>query len=409
MKMKTLTVSEVNNYLKKTIDNDFILNNVKVIGEISNFKIHSSGHIYFSLKDESSKINCIIFRDNAVNLDFVAEEGMQVEIDGRLSLYIKEGLYNLHCYKIKKAGVGELFEKFQKLKCELKSEGIFDDHYKKNIPSLPKRIGVITSETGAAIRDIITIIKRRNKNLDIVLYPALVQGNYAVDTLIDGIIYFNTKKSVDVIIIGRGGGSIEELWAFNNRDLAYEIFNSNIPIVSAVGHEVDYTICDFVSDVRAATPSAAAELVSPNLFDIISQLNYYNNHLNSFIDTLISSQRNKLQFLERILKSNNQKKIIDEKRIILKQLEKKLDYSTRNIIEKNKNKIVNLNNILITLNPINILERGYTLIMDKQCHVISSIEELKEQKEINIKMQDGSANVEVSIKNLRCENGKERC
>lgn len=308
MKMKTLTVSEVNNYLKKTIDNDFILNNVKVIGEISNFKIHSSGHIYFSLKDESSKINCIIFRDNAVNLDFVAEEGMQVEIDGRLSLYIKEGLYNLHCYKIKKAGVGELFEKFQKLKCELKSEGIFDDHYKKNIPSLPKRIGVITSETGAAIRDIITIIKRRNKNLDIVLYPALVQGNYAVDTLIDGIIYFNTKKSVDVIIIGRGGGSIEELWAFNNRDLAYEIFNSNIPIVSAVGHEVDYTICDFVSDVRAATPSAAAELVSPNLFDIISQLNYYNNHLNSFIDTLISSQRNKLQFLERILKSNNQKK-----------------------------------------------------------------------------------------------------
>lgn len=409
MKMKTLTVSEVNNYLKKTIDNDFILNNVKVIGEISNFKIHSSGHIYFSLKDESSKINCIIFRDNAVNLDFVVEEGMQVEIDGRLSLYIKEGLYNLHCYKIKKAGVGELFEKFQKLKCELKLEGIFDDHYKKNIPSLPKRIGVITSETGAAIRDIITIIKRRNKNLDIVLYPALVQGNYAVDTLIDGIIYFNTKKSVDVIIIGRGGGSIEELWAFNNRDLAYEIFNSNIPIVSAVGHEVDYTICDFVSDVRAATPSAAAELVSPNLFDIISQLNYYNNHLNSFIDTLISSQRNKLQFLERILKSNNQKKIIDEKRIILKQLEKKLDYSTRNIIEKNKNKIVNLNNILITLNPINILERGYTLIMDKQCHVISSIEELKEQKEINIKMQDGSANVEVSIKNLRCENGKERC
>lgn len=407
MKLKILTVGEVNNYLKKTIDNDFILNNVKVIGEISNLKIHSSGHIYFSLKDESSKINCIIFRDNAVNLDFVVEEGMQVEINGRISLYIKEGLYNLHCYKIKKAGVGELFEKFQKLKYELKSEGIFEDKYKKNIPSFPKRIGVITSETGAAIRDIITVIKRRNKNLEIVLYPALVQGNCAVDTLIDGIIYFNTKTSVDVIIIGRGGGSIEELWAFNNRDLAYEIFNSNIPIVSAVGHEVDYTICDFVSDIRAATPSAAAELVSPNLFDIMSQLNYYNNHLNAFINTLISSQRNKLQFLERILKSNNQEKIIDEKRIILKHLEKKLNYSTKNIIEKNKSKILNLNNILITLNPINVLERGYTLIMDKRGHVISSIEEFKKQKEVNIKMQDGSADVEVIIKNLRCENGKE--
>lgn len=269
MKLKTLSVGEVNNYVKKLVENDFILKNLNVKGEISNLKFHSSGHIYFSLKDENSKVNCIMFKNNAVNLDFRLEEGMKVEIKARLGVYHKEGTYQLYCENIKKAGIGELFEEFHKLKKELSEEGIFDEKYKRALPKFPKRIGIITARTGAAVRDIINVIQRRNKSLDIILYPAKVQGENAADSIIEGIRYFNNEKSVDVIILGRGGGSIEELWTFNNRDLAYEIFNSRIPTVSAVGHEVDFTISDFVSDMRAPTPSAAGELVSPSLLSLI--------------------------------------------------------------------------------------------------------------------------------------------
>lgn len=399
MKLKTLSVGEVNNYVKKIVENDFILKNLNVKGEISNLKFHSSGHIYFSLKDENSKINCIMFKNNAVNLDFRLEEGMKVEIKARLGVYHKEGTYQLYCENIKKAGIGELFEEFHKLKKELSEEGIFDEKYKRALPKYPKRIGIITARTGAAVRDIINVIQRRNKALDIVLYPAKVQGLNAAESIIEGIRYFNNEKSVDVIILGRGGGSIEELWAFNNKELAYEIFNSRIPTVSAVGHEVDFTISDFVSDMRAPTPSAAGELVSPSLQEMINDLLNKKEFLQRAVDRKFLNSKNNVDLLYKGLKSNNPKSIIEKRIKEVNRLEEKLNFLGKRKIDKAKDELVALNSILQTLNPLNTLGRGYSVIMDKNSKVINEVSELKRNNMVKVIMKDGSVNIDIKIIN----------
>ncbi|HFD2044605.1 TPA: exodeoxyribonuclease VII large subunit [Clostridium perfringens] len=399
MKLKTLSVGEVNNYVKKLVENDFILKNLNVKGEISNLKFHSSGHIYFSLKDENSKVNCIMFKNNAVNLDFRLEEGMKVEIKARLGVYHKEGTYQLYCENIKKAGIGELFEEFHKLKKELSEEGIFDEKYKRALPKFPKRIGIITARTGAAVRDIINVIQRRNKSLDIILYPAKVQGENAADSIIEGIRYFNNEKSVDVIILGRGGGSIEELWAFNNRYLAYEIFNSRIPTVSAVGHEVDFTISDFVSDMRAPTPSAAGELVSPSLQEMINDLVNKKEFLHRAIDRKFLNSKRDVDLLYKGLKGNNPKYIIEKRIKELNSLEEKLNFLGKRKIDKAKDELIALNSILQTLNPLNTLGRGYSVIMDKEDKVINEVSELKKNDMVKVIMKDGSVNIDIKIIN----------
>ncbi|MDM0496021.1 exodeoxyribonuclease VII large subunit [Clostridium perfringens] len=399
MKLKTLSVGEVNNYVKKLVENDFILKNLNVKGEISNLKFHSSGHIYFSLKDENSKVNCIMFKNNAVNLDFRLEEGMKVEIKARLGVYHKEGTYQLYCENIKKAGIGELFEEFHKLKKELSEEGIFDEKYKRALPKFPKRIGIITARTGAAVRDIINVIQRRNKSLDIILYPAKVQGENAADSIIEGIRYFNNEKSVDVIILGRGGGSIEELWAFNNRYLAYEIFNSRIPTVSAVGHEVDFTISDFVSDMRAPTPSAAGELVSPSLQEMINDLVNKKEFLHRAIDRKILNSKRDVDLLYKGLKGNNPKHTIEKRIKEVNSLEEKLNFLGKRKIDKAKDELIALNSILQTLNPLNTLGRGYSVIMDKEDKVINEVSELKKNDMVKVIMKDGSVNIDIKIIN----------
>lgn len=399
MKLKTLSVGEVNNYVKKLVENDFILKNLNVKGEISNLKFHSSGHIYFSLKDENSKVNCIMFKNNAVNLDFRLEEGMKVEIKARLGVYHKEGTYQLYCENIKKAGIGELFEEFHKLKKELSEEGIFDEKYKRALPKFPKRVGIITARTGAAVRDIINVIQRRNKSLDIILYPAKVQGENAADSIIEGIRYFNNEKSVDVIILGRGGGSIEELWAFNNRDLAYEIFNSRIPTVSAVGHEVDFTISDFVSDMRAPTPSAAGELVSPSLKEMINDLVNKKEFLHRAIDRKFLNAKKDVDLLHKGLKGNNPKHIIEKRIKEVNSLEEKLNFLGKRKIDKAKDELIALNSILQTLNPLNTLGRGYSVIMDKKDKVINKVSELKKNDMVKVIMKDGSVNIDIKIIN----------
>lgn len=399
MKLKTLSVGEVNNYVKKLVENDFILKNLNVKGEISNLKFHSSGHIYFSLKDENSKVNCIMFKNNAVNLDFRLEEGMKVEIKARLGVYHKEGSYQLYCENIKKAGIGELFEEFHKLKKELSEEGIFDEKYKRALPKFPKRIGIITAKTGAAVRDIINVIQRRNKSLDIILYPAKVQGENAADSIIEGIRYFNNEKSVDVIILGRGGGSIEELWAFNNRDLAYEIFNSRIPTVSAVGHEVDFTISDFVSDMRAPTPSAAGELVSPSLQEMINDLLNKKEFLHRAIDRKFLNAKRDVDLLHKGLKGNNPTHIIEKRIKEVNSLEEKLNFLGKRKIDKAKDELIALNSILQTLNPLNTLGRGYSVIMDKEDKVINKVSELKKNDMVKVIMKDGSVNIDIKIIN----------
>ncbi|MDK0572325.1 exodeoxyribonuclease VII large subunit [Clostridium perfringens] len=399
MKLKTLSVGEVNNYVKKLVENDFILKNLNVKGEISNLKFHSSGHIYFSLKDENSKVNCIMFKNNAVNLDFRLEEGMKVEIKARLGVYHKEGTYQLYCENIKKAGIGELFEEFHKLKKELSEEGIFDEKYKRALPKFPKRVGIITARTGAAVRDIIKVIQRRNKSLDIILYPAKVQGENAADSIIEGIRYFNNEKSVDVIILGRGGGSIEELWAFNNRDLAYEIFNSRIPTVSAVGHEVDFTISDFVSDMRAPTPSAAGELVSPSLQEMINDLLNKKEFLHRAVDRRFLNAKRDVDLLHKGLKGNNPTHIIEKRIKEVNTLEEKLNFLGKRKIDKAKDELIALNSILQTLNPLNTLGRGYSVIMDKEDKVINKVSELKKNDMVKVIMKDGSVNIDIKIIN----------
>ncbi|WP_368244013.1 exodeoxyribonuclease VII large subunit [Clostridium tertium] len=389
MRIKTLTVSELNNYIKKTLDNDFILNNLLVKGEVSNLKYHSSGHIYFSLKDSISKINCVMFKSNSADLDFKLTEGMEVIANARCSIYPGTGSLQLYIEKLQKEGIGELHIKFEKLKKKLQDEGYFDEQYKKEIPKMPKRIGVVTSETGAVIRDIINVSKRRSSLIDIVLYPALVQGEGAYRTIINGIKYFNDTKSVDVIIIGRGGGSIEELWNFNEEDLAKEIFKSKLPIISAVGHEVDFTISDFVSDYRASTPSQAAEIAVPLESDIMYEIDNYNKRINEIVFNKFSYEKEKLSNYKKILSLNSPEVILSNSYLELDRIEDRMKKLVFNKIEKEKLKIKSLNDILEAHNPINVLKKGYTIVEDNEKNIISSKEEIKDLDEFNIIFKDG--------------------
>ncbi|MBB6625185.1 exodeoxyribonuclease VII large subunit [Clostridium gasigenes] len=389
MRIKTLSVSEVNNYIKKILDNDFILNNLSVKGEISNLKYHTSGHIYFSLKDSNGKINCVMFKGKAYDLDFRLEEGMEVVISASCSIYPMNGSLQLYCNDIRKEGLGELHIKFEKLKDKLLKKGYFDQEYKKAIPVMPMRIGVVTSETGAVIKDIINVTRTRSSIVDIVLYPAKVQGIGAYKSIIKGIKYFNSEKSVDLIIIGRGGGSIEELWNFNEEELALEIFKSNIPIISAVGHEVDFTISDFVSDLRASTPSQAAELAVPLESDMLLGLNQIERRINELINNRISEEKNKVNSLSRILKLNSPLNKIVNSYLEVDGLKERLSRTMANKIEKEKIKVISLNDILQAYNPMNILSKGYAIVQDNNKNVISEKEKLNKEIQINIILKDG--------------------
>lgn len=389
MKIKTLTVSEVNNYIKKVLDNDFILNNLSVRGEISNLKYHSSGHIYFSLKDENSKINCIMFKSKSFDLDIVLQEGMAVIVSGRASVYTANGTFQIYCDRIEQEGLGELHIRFEKLKEKLSREGYFEEEFKKPLPKNPYKIGIVTAETGAAIHDIINVIRRRNSKVDIILYPALVQGDGAYKTIIEGIEYFNKKKNVDVIIIGRGGGSMEELWNFNEEPLAYAIFKSAIPIVSAVGHEVDFTISDFVADFRAATPSQAAEVVVPLEEDQYKQISSYEDRLSIIIGDRLREEKQKVKNLEKILSLNSPSNRIANAYLEIDNLKEKIEKILEFKIKSNKEKIFSLNNILNVHNPLNIIAKGYAIIEDENGKLIKSKEFFEGNTEIKISMEDG--------------------
>lgn len=388
MNIKTLTVTEVSNYIKRVIDNDFILGNLSVKGEISNLKFHSSGHIYFSLKDESSKINCVMFKSKAMYLDVALEEGMQIVVKGRASIYPATGSMQIYCEEINKEGIGELFIKFEKLKKKLESKGYFETYNKKELPKYPRRIGVVTSPTGAAIRDIINVIKRRNGMVDIVLYPAKVQGIDAYKEIIEGIQYFNERNNVDLLIVGRGGGSIEELWNFNEEALAEAIYNSNIPIISAVGHEVDFTICDFVSDIRAATPSQGAEIAVPLENDIKQEIERISLYLDDTIYNKIKNCRNEIISMEKILKIHSPLSKIQNYYLEVDKIKDRLDFVLKTKLNKEKQRLESLNSLLIAHNPVNILSRGYAIIEDNDT-LIKSKEQLREEKNLMITFKDG--------------------
>jgi len=397
MYIKVLTVSALNNYIKKVMDNDYILNNVHVKGEISNLKIHNSGHIYSSLKDEFGKINAVMFKSDAENLRFTPENGMDVEVTGRVSLYLKEGSYQLYCNKMEQVGIGDLYVAFLRLKEKLEKEGLFDENRKKPIPPYPRRIGVITSPTGAAIRDIINVSTRRNKNCNILIYPALVQGKGASQEIIKGIEYLNNIEDIDTIIIARGGGSIEELWNFNDEELAYAVYNSKKPIISGVGHETDFTIIDLVSDRRAPTPSAAAEIAVPSLAEMEKRIEVLRTLLQNNIYNIINSKSNALERLKNRLKLISPINEIVNSYNHIDNLKSKLYHHMKLNLEVKKEQLSKNYALLAAYNPLNILNKGYSIIQDMDNNVISSIEMLKKQEKLNILLKDGKIEARVSF------------
>lgn len=415
MNSEALSVTDVNTYLKTIMDNDPFLNYVYIKGEISNLKFHTRGHLYFSLKDENSKINAVMFNYKNMNIDFVPEDGMNVLVKGKISVFVNGGSYQITVTNMKQDGIGNLYILFEELKKKLNNEGLFDEEHKKKLPRIPKKIGVITASTGAAVRDIISTINRRFPLAEIILFPSLVQGTGAKENLVK-MIETADKSDVDVIILGRGGGSIEDLWAFNEEIVARAVYNAKKPIVSAVGHEIDFTICDFVADLRAPTPTGAAELVVPSKLEIQKYLSDYNSRLLSVITSKISTYKTTLKKLEGSYILNNPKSMyeVEEQKLdsILEKLgslmghtlEKsklKLENLTKNItpnilykLEKNKSHLETLEQKLELLNPENILKKGYSLTI-KDGKIITDASELKDGDTITTKLNVGTINSKV--------------
>ena len=395
---KYLTVSKINRYIKYKLDNDENLQTVYLKGEISNFKNHTSGHFYFTLKDETSRIPAVMFKSSASKVNFNPQDGMNVLVTGRISCYEANGNYQIYVEEMLEDGVGNLYIEFEKLKKKLGERGYFDEKYKKPIPKFPKRIGVITASTGAAIRDIITTINRRYRLAEIILIPTLVQGEKAGEDIVCSL---NKAKNLDldVIILGRGGGSIEDLWAFNEEIVADAIFNMDIPIISAVGHEIDFTISDFVSDLRAPTPTAAAELAVPNTIDLINNLNQMKTRLGKSVLNKLELSKNKLNALLNSYILKNPKGLYEVKMQKLDNLIDKLNIHTTNIFESKETKYISLIDKMEALNPIKTLKRGYSIT--KVDNKVVDFKQLKKDMIITTEFTEG----EVISKVMEVKNG----
>lgn len=394
MKDNIYTVSQVNNYIKLLLEDDVLLNRIYIEGEISNLKRHTSGHIYFTIKDEDCSINAVMYRQDTLSFKNEFENGLKVICFGHISAYPKTGQYQLYVKNIKISGIGDVFLDFEKLKEKLKNEGLFDKVYKMDIPLLPKSIGVITSQTGAAIRDILNVAKRRNPNIKIILIPALVQGKDAPNSIINAINMANKFKNLDIIILARGGGSKEDLWTFNNEDLARAIFYSSIPIVTGIGHEIDFTIADFVADFRAPTPSAAIEICLPKADDLKEKVYNIFYSIDKNINKKISENNLKLQVsINRSCFINFLDKILDYQIFIDNKLEK----ITLNIVSNiRENKLIldaNINKIE-SLSPMNILKNGYALV-SKDNNNIKSVKQLNKDDEIILNFYDGDKKAKI--------------
>lgn len=411
----SLTVTDINNYIKNIVDGDFFLSNVTLKGEISNLKFHTRGHLYFSLKDENSKINAVMFNYKNLGLNFIPKDGMNVIVKGKVSVFTTGGSYQITVSNMKEDGIGNLYILFEELKRRLEREGLFSPEHKKKLPRIPKKVGVITASTGAAVKDIISTINRRFPLTEIILFPTLVQGVGAKENIVKMINEAN-ESDVDVIILGRGGGSIEDLWAFNEEIVARAIYNSNKPIVSAVGHEIDFTISDFVSDMRAPTPTGAAELVVPSKVEIQSYLNDYKGRIISVINKKIKSYTDTFSKLKStyILKNPISMYEIDEQKLDnmleklgsimtyklekekskLNNLSKMISPNMLNRLDKEKIKLENIETKLNLLNPENILKKGYSLTL-VEGKIVKSINSVKKGSIIDTKFSDGIIKSEV--------------
>lgn len=443
MQDKYMKISDLNTYIKNIFDENPYLKKVYLRGEISNFKNHTRGHLYFTLKDDNSRISAVMFYSSAMTLKFSPEDGMNVLVEGRISCYPAQGTYQIYVDKMEPDGLGNLYIEFEKLKKKLSEEGLFNPEFKKEIPKIPKRIGIITAPTGAAIKDILSTIKRRFPICETILFPSLVQGENAAPDIVRQIEEADSGKyDLDCLIVGRGGGSIEDLWAFNEEIVARAIYNARVPIISAVGHEIDFTIADFVADMRAPTPTGAAEMAVPTISEINNELNSYQIRLNEFTSNLLHKSKLRLdsitssyilknplslyeikeQRLDALIDTLNNfiNKKIDNNKLILNNLKssyvlknpmslfevkkEKLEFSEKtlysnikNIILKNDHEYKILVNTLKLVNPLGILEKGYSLVT-KDEELIKDSTKLKENDIVNIRLHKGS--VTASIKEV---------
>ena len=418
---KYLSVTALTRYLKYKFDNDNNLKNVFLKGEISNFKSHTTGHFYFSIKDENSKINAIMFSTNAKKLKFTPTDGMKIFVSGRVTVYEQTGNYQIYVDEMLEDGVGNLYIAFEQLKKKLSSEGLFDQKYKKSIPKYPEKIGVVTASTGAAIRDILSTIKRRYPLVEVLLFPCLVQGDNAAPDIVKKI-NMAENYDLDILIVGRGGGSIEDLWPFNEEIVARAIFNCKIPVISAVGHEIDFTIADFVADLRAPTPTGAAEMAVPNLVDLIKYINQFKIRLNESIYKKVNYQKLYLDSLKNSFVIKNPLIMYDSKKQNLDLIIEKLNSLLKIKLDKNKDKLENLKknyilknpktlyencqknleNIITKLeliNPLKVLKRGYSLTY-KDNKIINSINDLNINDNIKLKLYDGELNAKIVDKEI---------
>lgn len=397
MKIRAMSISEANSYIKRILSNDPILYNLKVKGEISNFKVHSSGNVYLSLKDENSKLNSVIFK-NKYDKKLSLDNGSKIIANGYISVYERDGSYQLYIDSIELDGIGNLYIEFNKLKEKLNEEGLFEYKYKKQIPKIPKKIGVITSQTGAVIKDIINVIKRRYPKVEIKLYSVTVQGSNSKFEICEGIKFFNERCNVDTIILGRGGGSLEELWSFNEEIVARAIFESNIPIISAVGHETDFTICDFVADMRAPTPSAAAELATPSLEEINYKLENILNRMNKSLINISKVNEYKLKHTFENIHKQLEAYIIRDKIIQLDKIYDKINFEVENNISLEKEKLSKLGAVLHNLSPLATIDRGYSIVQ-KNKQVINSISDIEFKDCLDITLKDG--NIECIVEKIK--------
>ena len=396
MERQIISVGQVNEYIKRLMDADALLNSLCIRGEISNYKIYPSGHHYFTLKDEAGALRCVMFRSSASRLRFRPENGMKALALGRITVFPRDGAYQLYCTDLTPDGVGELYVAFEQLKARLSAEGLFDAQYKKKLPPFPHTIAIITSGAGAAIMDMLRILGKRYPLSKVVILPVRVQGAEAPAEIAGAIRYANKYKVADVIITGRGGGSMEDLWAFNDERVARAIFASDIPVVSAVGHEPDVTISDFVADVRAATPSNAAELVAPDQNDLRQYLLAAQNRLAQAMQKQLKLERKTLESLKNRKVLQSPINYVNEKRMLLDHSAQKLTAAAQRNFTGQKQRFVRLTAKLDALSPLKVLSRGYSLVMDADGHVVQRAAQVKIGDTVDIKLHQGSLTASVT-------------
>lgn len=397
---KIFTVGQINRYIRNLLENDFILSSLLVKGEISNFKAHSSGHLYFTLKDASGALSCVMFRQDAAGLPFEPENGMQVVVYGHVSLYEKTGQYQLYAEFLEPLGIGALQVAFEQLKEKLAAEGLFDGDFKREIPKNPSCIAVITSPTGAAVRDILQIVKRRDPNVKVAIFPTLVQGEQAAADIVRSLKLVNEWGKADVIILGRGGGSMEDLWCFNDENVARAVFASEIPVISAVGHETDFTITDFVADMRAPTPSAAAELATTPLTERREAFHRLELRLERDVSALLTSCRRRLDLLKSRPVMERPLERIYRTMMDVEETQQRLDKEMTNRLMQREERWQYLTNRLEAVSPLAVMSRGYVMAVTSSGKLLTSVKQAEVGDRVTLHLQDGKMETNIQEKEV---------